>query len=421
MKKWLPIAATVIALLAALLPTLSGAIARNRIEAELARVSESLIPLATVRIETGEWRSSWLSSEADLHLDVASGQALPPAFEMQPFSATLPGAIKVRHGPVLTGDASGIGWANVAFEIVPSAAPALARAMLDPADEQIIGAAMTLHFLGSTRYRLRIAALDLSRAGLTDTPVLAGPATMALHLRGGELGKTPLHSLSGESSFALARLEADPLHMHGLHVDARSRKDGEDIVASNETQLDSLRIGDRELRDLRIDWSSRVNAEAIARYLEFIASQADAEVPPTMEHLAQELMPLLGARARYGIDHLSLTYQGMPASAKLAAEYRGDLLPAERFEALAEMPAGPDAIVRTAIDALSATLDLSVHAGILALPETRPLAAFVGGFVEKGYIREEGEHLVLSMELRDGAVVAANGETLYRFPPVTPP
>ena len=451
--------AVVVAVLAAVvvvvLPPVFGGIARSFLDDFDGRIpiGQAFGTDAELEVAFHDWDPGWFSSTAGLSLSGGFGG-------VGLFAAETPVVVTLRHGPLLSGVPSGLGWGRLEWVLDESTVPALralyeetgaapvahlglllgfgsgARIGVDVSDFRLDAGDESYHF-GGLEVVADVAGdridFDGKLGGLRFEGEDRAPYTGELRPVELELGRTAL----------MASLYKDPrmpvLWLGDLRLDGAGFTQRQDQVDSEygrfrlrvgtgiardmfdvriESELSDVRVsredtGHYQLDDLLGEVGLQFGAETLARLLPSVDSGMDLEralaALATADALIRERLVLA--------SRLSFSHEGRSASTALAVEYRGDELPAYidigNFARVVQNPA------RLPIDA---NFDLAFHQELprglldsMGTPggDATELEEAILEMAQSGVLEERGSDYRVRFEFADG-VARLNGETLDR-------
>ena len=424
-----------------ILPPVFGARARALMEERLSEVTSLLAQGFELDVAFGDWEAGWFSSTATVTLSARlPGQGeLANAVPDLPdeFSVTLPDAVTLVHGPIMLSSFSA-GWGGIWFEIDESGVE-LQAFQNELGIDYLARLAVLVGFFTDTTIRLDMPAfeyfggllgdgVELSFGGLETTATFD---RKSLGLGGGaprfsvgwpdgrivvdkarwegdfgyddHLPNVPLANTE-VSRILFASRDAERIDLHGFDMGYETSLDGDHLISANGTRLRRLGIADFQFDDIRLDATARLNAAAFAELMnpfEDLATQdIDARQIAALESLAK-------TRAWITMDPVAFSHKGLPASASLALEYKGDQLPAN----FALDEAMDTALFLSVVDA---QLDVSIHRDLLTTLGQDELDALVRVLVQEGIVREDGDTRSLDMDFED-KVLLVNGKPFEAF------
>ena len=425
------------------LPPLFGARARSLLEAELAFLGERMAPYGTVEIAFEDWDVGWYSSTATLAVVVAIADRpdVPRQLvDLPAFSRTFPKAITLRHGPVVTGPAAGMGWGSVELVVDASLIPALRQFQEATGLDHVARMGISAGLLGSLTLGLEVPAFAdesgeqrLDFRGLEANAVIDG-AGEDLEVDGEFGGLTVTSSAAqlaavGRVSWSAgSRLDSryPNLWLGGGRIDLDRamlfggeageffeivdvRLEGESSIVEDRYlvaglhQAEELRVMDRRLSQPVLEIAMGLSADAVARLLA-TGYAMDAMTPEEQLEIATAL---LRGKTTFEIKRLAFDHEDRSATASLTSEFRGDELPdGFEFDAAADWAA--------LLPLVTANLDVAFHRELLVglgLGQMDPLAQVLA---REGILLESGDDYTLTVGFGDG-VLTVNGEPFEPF------
>ena len=319
-----------------------------------------------MNVEFDDWDAGWFASTAYVSLDMGQDGAFG-------FLST-PGPVPVilRHGPVLSGTPSGLGWASIELAVDGSVHPLLqelqedfgvevaylgvlvgiwgsATIGVEVPDSSSYGRDAEADFGGlEARATLSSDSIDLAgefgglRAvdghGRVDIGriTFAAGASKVSGLPGLWLGDAWING-TGYKFWDDGRGEGGEAEDFLLRVDTRIRKDM--FEAAVQSDVSELLFNDVRLSDLVAEFSFQYSADALASLMRLVERMRDdarashgggfdsimGGLDAALE-MATTAGTLLRERAAVGIDRISFRHEDRSASAALMAEFRGDEL-----------------------------------------------------------------------------------------------
>ena len=439
MKRIVVVVVAVAVLATVILPPVFGARARALMEERLSEVTSLLAQGFELDVAFGDWEAGWFSSTAT----VALSARLPGQGELanavpdlpDEFSVTLPDAVTLIHGPIMLSSFSA-GWGGIWFEIDESVVDELQAFQNELGIDYLARLAVLVGFFTDTTIRLDMPAfeylgdslgnrIELSFGGLETTATFDrkslgldggtprfsvgwpdGRIVVDKASWAGDLGyddRLPNVPLGGANT-EVARIlfdsrDAERIDLHGFDMGYETSLDGDHLISANRTRLRRLGIADFQFDDIRLDATARLNAAAFAQLMnpfEDLAIQ-DIEVRQiaALESLAK-------TRVWITMDPVDFSHKGLPASASLALEYKGDELPAN----FALVETTDTALFLSVLDA---QLDVSIHRDLLTTLGQDELDALVRVLIQEGIVREDGDTRSLDVDFKD-KVLLVNGK-----------
>ncbi len=446
MKRIVVVVVAVAVLTTVILPPVFGARARALMEERLSEVTSLLAQGFELDVAFGDWEAGWFSSTTTVTLSARfPGQGeLANAVPDLPdeFSVTLPDAVTLVHGPIMLSWFSA-GWGGIWFEIDESVVDELQAFQNELGIDYLARLAVLVGFFTDTTIRLDMPAfeylgdllgnrIELSFGGLE---TIATFDRKSLGLDGGtprfsvgwpdgrivvdkarwegdlgyddRLPNVPLGGANTEVArilFASRGSDAERIDLDGLSIGYENSLDGDHLINASGYRLRRLGIADFQIDDIRLDATARLNAAVFAELMnpfEDLATQdIEARQIAALESLAK-------TRAWITMDPVAFSHKGLPASASLALEYKGDELPAN----FALDEATDTALFLSVVDA---QLDVSIHRDLLTTLGQDELDALVRVLVQEGIVREDGDTRSLDVDFED-KVLLVNGKPFEAF------
>ena len=432
-----------VVVLAAALPPLFGARARSLIENDLAYLAELLAPYGTVEVSLQDWDVGWYSSTATAAVVVAFDDRpdVPPRLvDLPAFTRTFPNSITLRHGPVVTGPAAGLGWGSVELVVDPSLVPPLQDFHDATGLDRVAHLGISVGFFGSATVGLDIPAFVYEVPGQQfDFRGLEADATLdgageAMDF-GGEFGGL---TVTGQASQTAAvgtttwsgRNRVDPrypnlwlgegrvdiaramvgggqagesVEVSDIRLQGESGIEGDRYVATGLYRAKEMQVMNAQLDDLVLDYAVGYGAEGMVRLM---AGGLDVAVL-TPEAQLENADALLRQRLTFDIDRLGFKHAGRPALATVAMAYRGDELP-DDFNV--ELPLDFMAL----LPLVSANLDLAFHRELLGDLGIGQMDGVVRMLAREGIVQEAGDDYTLNVGFANGGLTI-NGDPFEPF------
>ncbi|MCY3841312.1 MAG: DUF945 family protein [Gammaproteobacteria bacterium] len=443
MKRVAIAAVVLVVVLAAALPPLFGARARSLMESDLAYLADLLAPYGTVEVSLDDWDLGWFSSTATARVVVAFDDRpdVPPRLvDLPAFSRTFPNSITLRHGPVVTGPAAGLGWGSVELVIDASLVPAL-QAFHDATGlDRIAHLGISIGFLGNATFGLDIPAFvyevqeqqfDFRGLEADATVDVAGEAVAF----GGEFGGLGVTSQAsqlvavgtttwsgrsradprypnlwlGEGEVGIARAMAsggqagEMVEVSDIRLRGESVVEGDRYVATGLYRAKEMQVMNAQLDDLVLDYAMGYGAEGMVRLMAG-GLDVDSLTPEVQLEIGDAL---LRQRFTFDIERLGFEHEGRPASAAVAMAYRGDELP-DDFNV--ELPLDFMAL----LPLLSVNLDLAFHRELLGDLGIGQMDGVVRMLASEGIVQESGDDYTLNVGFANGGLTV-NGDPFEPF------
>ena len=396
-----------------LLPPIIGAVARSLLD-DIDRdvpIGQGFGPAADVYVAFDDWDAGWFSSTAYVSLDSSGREG-----EAGALSTPVPVPVTLRHGPVLAGTPSGLGWASIELVLDGSVHPLFGRMLQEWGVDDAAAHLGVLVGLGGSikigaelppvqntpQYRTprdRDRQFDFRGLEATATLDLGGDSFDLVGEFGGlrivedrnrlDIGRINFAAgaskvsafpglwLSdawiGGTGFTIREgdggIEAEDF---GLRVNTGIRGDAFDAALQGDV---SQLLFDRvRLSDLAVEFSLQCAADALANLMRLAVRMQDSHTSDlgfaidSGVAMATTVDSFLRERLTVGIDRLSFMHEDRSASATLAVEFRGDELPGYfDIKGLEEILANPAELPA------SADLDVAFHRDL-----PRGLASTVG-------------------------------------------
>lgn len=442
--KRIALAVVVLGLVVAVaLPPLFGARARSVVEADLAFLGEVMSPYGTFEVAFEDWDVGWFSSTATVSVAVAFEDRpdMPPTLvDLPAFSRTFPSLITLRHGPVITGPAAGLGWGSVELVFDASLIPALKQFHDATGTDHVARLAILVGFLGGGKLGLDVpefvyeadgqqlvfrglegnatidgdgeaiefggefggltvtrSASPLAAVGRTDWSVSSRMATRypGLWLGGGRISMEKAMFFGGEVG--------ESFEIVDVRLQGQSGIEGNLYVATGLYEAKELQVMDAQLSQLVLDVAMGFGVEAMARLMQ-AGYTMDTLTP---EQQLETATALLTERVTFDVNRLGFEHDGRPATASLAVEFRGDELP-DGFEV------GPVNDYAVLVPLLKASVDVAFHRELLNGLGVGQMDGLVGVLAREGILEESGDDYTLAVGFDNGALVV-NGEPFAPF------
>ena len=438
------ILATVVALV---LPPIFGSVARSALDDLDTRFHLGQIAGADVVLDAAfyDWDAGWFTSTASVAVNAGFGG-------VRVFSAESPVLVTLRHGPMLSGIPSGLGWASLELVLDEWSVPALREFYEETGVDVAARLGLLLGLGGGATIGFEVPDFRVNAGGdfFVDFGGLEAVADVAsdrvdYDVTFGGLRFEDQPAGRGEvGQFAMsARLYKDPrmpvLWLGDLSVDgagftmSENQQDVEvgqfrvrvgagiarDVFdARVEGEMSDLHVsgyeGQYRLSDLVVDVGLQYGADTLARALRGVGSALDLE---NVLQTFSTVNALIRERLVLSVRRLSFSHEGLPASARLSVEYRGDELPSYLdIDDLARLMENPARLP------INASFDVAFHQdlarGILrSLGAPRREAAELEGAIfemaRAGVLEERGGEYRARVEFADG-MARLNGESLDR-------
>ena len=439
MKRIAVVVVALVLIVAVVLPPLFGMRARTLVETQTELVGEGLAPYLLVDVAFDDWDVGWYSSTATVSLDVdftaeygpAVGANVPPAR----FDATLPDAVRVYHGPILTGAPAGLGWGGVEFIVDGARIPEL-RDFQDRAGiDHVARLGITVGLLGRTAMNVDIPAFEVEADGARID--FAGLEMLATLRGGGQRldfdGEVGGFSVSmpnrtgvdfdrmvwstttrmdsrfpglwlGGGRLDMARVRAtgsgsaDIYGASDIGIEGNSHIEADRYIATGRYEVGELRIGEVRLNDLIAELSLRYDAEVTGRLM--VVGNDPNEL--SLEAATDLTNAMFRKRLTLDLDRFTLRHDSRSASATLAFEYRGDELADEySVDVATDLP--------VLLGLVTAHLDMAFHRELFRGLGLDQVDATVRVLDREGVLRVAGEDYTLDLGF-DGGEVTVNGE-----------
>lgn len=443
MKRIAIMAVVLVVVLAAALPPLFGARARSLIDNDLAALADSLAPYGTVEVSLTDWDVGWYSSTATAAVVVAFDDrpdVPPPLVDLPAFERTFPKSVTLRHGPVVTGPAAGLGWGSVELVVDASLVPLLQDFHDATGLDRIAHLGISVGFLGGATLGLDIPAFVYEAQGQqVDFRGLEAGATidgageaMAFDGEFGGLsvtrqasqlaavGTTTWSGRSrvdsrypslwvGEGAVDIARAivfggqAGEFFEVNDIRLQGESGIEGDQYVATGLYGAKEMQVMEAQLDDLVLECAMGYGAEGMVR---LVTAGYDVE-SLTPEAQLEIVDALLRQRFTFDVDRFGFKHEDRPALATVAMEFQGDELP-EDFNV--ELPLDYMAL----LPLVSANLNIAVHRELLGGLGLAQLDGVVGMLVREGIVRESGDDYTLNVGFANGSLTV-NGDPFEPF------
>ena len=432
-----------VTVLAAALPPLFGARARSLIDNDLAALADSLAPYGTVQVSLTDWDVGWYSSTATATVVLAFDDRpdVPPALvDLPAFTRTFPKSITLRHGPVVTGPAAGLGWGSVDLVVDVSLLPPLQDFHDATGLDRIAHLGISVGFLGSATLGLDIPAFvyeaqgqQVDFRGLEAVATIDGAGEamafggefggLAVTRQASQLAAVGTTTWSGRSRMdprypnlwlAEGRVDIARAMVFGgsagefvevsdIRLRGESVVEGDRYVATGLYRAKDMQVMNAQLDDLVLECAMGYGAEGMAR-LVTAGYDAGSLTPEAQREIAEAL---LRQRLTFDIDRLGFKHEGRPALASVAMAFQGDELP-EDFNV--ELPLDFMAL----LPMLTADLDLAFHRELLGGLGFGQINGMVALLAREGIVRESGDDYTLNVGFANGGLTV-NGDPFEPF------
>ena len=431
---------------ALVLPPIFGGIARSSLGNLEAGIGIGQVAGYDVELDVAfyDWDAGWFTSTASASLNAGLAG-------VRFFSAEAPVVVTLRHGPMLSGIPSGLGWASVELVLDESTVPALRELYEKPGVGPVAHFGLLLGLGGSATVGVEVPDFRVSRGDefleFGGFEAVAGVASDRIdfdaELDGLHVGSLADRYEVGQSAL-VARLYKDAhmpvLWLGDLLVDSAGLtmlQDHEGMEAGRfrvrvgtgvardmfdarmQGEMSDVRVsrgddGQYHLNDLTLDVGLQFGAGALVRLMRGVGFGMDLESALGALATADDL---IRERLSLSVRRLAFSHEGRPASATLSVEYRGDDLPGYPdvggLEGLIQNPARLP---------INANFDLAFHQDLpggflhsMGAPrrEAAEFERVVLEMARSGVLEERGSNYGARVELADG-LVRLNGEPLDR-------
>ena len=436
---------------AVVLPPVFGTVARSTLD-DLdrgVRVAQAFGTDAELAVLFDDWDAGWFSSTASMWLRAEFGGVTL-------FSSEFPVPVTVRHGPMISGTPSGLGWASIELILDGSVHPDLQEFYEETGLDEVVRFGLLLGLGGSTRAGIDVPAFRVEEPDgdeWMDFRGIRANADLAADVLDfdGEFGGLRYGSQYARVEVGGIALAADMsrdsrmpmLWLGGVQADS----DGFEILADDgrSAEMGDIRVhldteiirgvlhaslqGDVSHLDfpvpdtngnaqLRLDglgggMALRYDADSLADFMELVQT-GSATSPEAVLRLAGSLVR---ERLFFSIERLSFSHEGRSAGASLEVEFRGDELPGLDIERLSRLATNPARLPISVDFNLAFEQDLprglvrSLGGG--GSREARQLDSAIQDLVAEDVLQEDGDDYTLRAEFDEGELYL-NGEPLDR-------